>query len=462
MPLDAAPPADTSTAPPAAVDPALAATLPPPALAPVKAADSSLIRSARRLLWPPGPPSTPPGQQRPTPGSTPGSPTLLLSSDSSQDGSRASSTSTSPQIQSTERFVGSSRGINTYRNGITGETRTAPAPPRAAFEGPALESIVDDARRIVRDEQQAAEASGHTPSDLLTWVASNINRAGDGSTLVLAPSEFALLGSDPRSAAACVSAIREQYGHWAALETIVVAFATHTNSASIRDGSTNHFIVVHIALDSGTERVQALTVHDHYCMDRDPLSGLSTAQRYPAQPTARDLVKLRALASIVEGDKARTRIAEVPLVYAPGSSNMQTLSTCAYVAAAHVLVLAEPPAKHSRLDNLARLIGVPIASAAEAREIMSNFAKSAAAEILQRIEADRAGPAAAAATPTPARAAAATSYSSSTRGDTGRGGRGRGGLRGSRGRGAAMGVGPQERGRRVTRSISRSSAHSSE
>ena len=169
------------------------------------------------------------------------------------------------------------------------------------------------------------------------------------------------------------------------------------------------------------------------------------------------------------------RVARAPIVYHPSGLNVQTPMMCAYLAVARAITLAEPPSLHPRLSELVRAIADPIESEAAARDLMSNIAKTAAMEVLQRIEAEKTE-LAVAAPPPPATPATATGVplAAGSRGGS-RGGRARvgpdrgppaGPLAGgrmpaalSRGRTTAA-PSPAPISRAVTRSHSRSSAQS--
>jgi hypothetical protein len=368
----------------------------------------------------------------------------------------------------------------TYENTVTGSRRTAALQRTlSSFEIKELDSIAAGAKRIVGVETECAQDTETTDSSLLTFITDHLNGKSDGAITSIPPDVFSLLKFSPESQTdASLAVVRGRLGHTAPLNTLVVVVATNTASAHYtevygdgRDIPTNHFAVV--LLEAGEDgRVAAIRVFDHYSLSVKMYPHLSTAERYPAQLTKRDQAVLHALVSIVERSQhAMPRVARAPIVYHPSGLNVQTPMMCAYLAVARAITLAEPPSLHPRLSELVKAVADPIESEAAARDLMSNIAKTAAMEVLQRIEAKKTK-LAVAAPPPPAPPATATGVprAAGSRGGS-RGGRARVGPdRGppagqggrmpaalSRGRTTAA---PSPAPRAVTRSHSRSSAQS--
>ena len=402
---------------------------------------------------------------------SPGSEILVLSPASND------SETSSPVCVSAERIVDITGSNVTYRNTVTGSLRIAALQRTlSSFEIKELDSIAAGAKRIVGVEVECAQDTEGTDSGLFTFISNLLNSMSDGAVLVIPPDLFSLLKLSPESQiGASLAVARERFGHTAPLNTLVAVVATHTASAHYtevygdgRDIPTNHFTVV--LLEAGEDgRVAAIRVFDHYSLSKKSYPNLSTAERYPAQPTKRDQGLLHALVSIVErSEHAVPRVAPAPIVYHPSGLNVQTPMMCAYLAVARAITLAEPPSLHPRLSELVKAVADPIESEAAARDLMSNIAKTAAMEILQRIEAEKTKLAVAA--PPPSATATGVPLAAGSLGGS-RGGRARVGPdRGppagpsgrmpaalSRGRTAAA---PSPAPRAVTRSHSRSSAQS--
>ena len=390
------------------------------------------------------------------------------------------SETSSPVCVSAERIVGTTGCSVTYENTVTGSRRTAALQRTlSSFEIKELDSIAAGAKRIVGVETECAQDTETTDSSLLTFITDHLNGKSDGAITSIPPDVFSLLKFSPESQTdASLAVVRGRLGHTAPLNTLVVVVATNTASAHYtevygdgRDIPTNHFAVV--LLEAGEDgRVAAIRVFDHYSLSVKMYPHLSTAERYPAQLTKRDQAVLHALVSIVERSQhAMPRVARAPIVYHPSGLNVQTPMMCAYLAVARAITLAEPPSLHPRLSELVKAVADPIESEAAARDLMSNIAKTAAMEVLQRIEAKKTK-LAVAAPPPPAPPATATGVprAAGSRGGS-RGGRARVGPdRGppagqggrmpaalSRGRTTAA---PSPAPRAVTRSHSRSSAQS--